>query len=450
MSSLHDPLTQPQSIDEPSSTTISISAFIPSNMGPINVRQYPQQDQPEYRKLSIALIFGIPAMGGFLFGWDIAVTSYAIVALQQQILLYKYPSMTTTAVGMGLIVAMSSIGALCGSMIIFSRADRIGRRTELQYAAFFYILGTMVEVLSGCLLFVAIPTTSATTDPLTFSSPSQLVETVILLLLLLLLLVGRFVYGVGIALAMHGGPTYIAEMSPSSIRGILVSMKEAAIVTGILIGYCVGYFCSKVPRLGWVYSYGTSLFISIPMLLLSIWAIPPSCRWLLLQNRPEEAMESVCFVYSKEEEAKNILEAMKQPTTTEVVSVESESPEHVSGLGLSLSTVSNLSGREMDLEDTATTSTAAVTTTQTQVTTISLWDERYRDSLIAGVGLIILQQITGQPSVCTKNKYNLYKLFYQNFNIYFFSHTLPFQFLYRLFILLFNDWFCLDLCCHLI
>jgi hypothetical protein len=35
--------------------------------------------------------------------------------------------------------------------------------------------------------------------------------------------------------AMHGAPLYIAETSPSQIRGTLISLKELFIVLGILV-----------------------------------------------------------------------------------------------------------------------------------------------------------------------------------------------------------------------
>lgn len=37
--------------------------------------------------------------------------------------------------------------------------------------------------------------------------------------------------------AMHGAPLYIAETSPSKIRGTLVSLKELFIVLGILVPF---------------------------------------------------------------------------------------------------------------------------------------------------------------------------------------------------------------------
>ncbi len=55
------------------------------------------------------------------------------------------------------------------------------------------------------------------------------------------LLAGRVTYGIGMGFAMHAAPAYIAETSPPSVRGKLISLKEAAIVGGILAGYLSSY-----------------------------------------------------------------------------------------------------------------------------------------------------------------------------------------------------------------
>lgn len=41
-------------------------------------------------------------------------------------------------------------------------------------------------------------------------------------------------------MATTGAPSYIGEMAPSSIRGLLLSMKEAFIVLGMVLGYTLG------------------------------------------------------------------------------------------------------------------------------------------------------------------------------------------------------------------
>ena len=292
-----------------------------------------------YSLSAIVLIFSVPALGGFLFGFDISTTSYTVVQLRAALVHHS-----STVIG--LVVSASSIGAFLGSLRIFSVADRIGRRAELRYGAVLYIVGAVTEVLAG----------------FCFSATSSIE------LSMAVLISGRLIFGMGIACAMHGGPTYIAEMAPSQIRGLLVSLKEALIVLGILAGYVVGYLFSSVEN-GWMYAYGSSLVASFTMLILSF-TIPPSYRWLLLQNREAEALQSVRFLFLNDSQAVEELESTKQQANAS--GAESEFPRTI------------IDDRQpLALPD----------------ATPSVWDIRYRAPMVAGIGLVILQQITGQPSV---------------------------------------------------
>jgi hypothetical protein len=40
---------------------------------------------------------------------------------------------------------------------------------------------------------------------------------------------------------MHAAPAYLGEVMPPSIRGAVVSGKEVFIVSGMLLGYVIGY-----------------------------------------------------------------------------------------------------------------------------------------------------------------------------------------------------------------
>ncbi|KAJ0792142.1 putative major facilitator, sugar transporter, major facilitator superfamily [Helianthus annuus] len=157
--------------------------------------------QDEFSWSSVILPFLFPALGGLLFGYDIGATSGATLSLQSPEL-----SGTTwfnfSAVQLGLVVSGSLYGALFGSILVYPIADFLGRKRELLVAALLYFLGGSI--------------TSYAPD-------------------LNILLIGRVLYGLGIGLAMHGAPLYIAETCPSQIRGTLVSLKELFIVLGILV-----------------------------------------------------------------------------------------------------------------------------------------------------------------------------------------------------------------------
>ena len=58
----------------------------------------------------------------------------------------------------------------------------------------------------------------------------------------------RILGGVGVGVASMLSPLYIAEISPSAIRGRLVSFNQLAIVGGILLVYFVNTFVASPGR----------------------------------------------------------------------------------------------------------------------------------------------------------------------------------------------------------
>ncbi|GMH73703.1 hypothetical protein TrST_g13780 [Triparma strigata] len=279
------------------------------------------------RPLSVFLLFFIPALGGLLFGYDIGSTSYAVAQLQDST--YSGTSWSSSASSpflKGLLTTSTTLGAFLGSIIVFQVADKIGRKIELQLGSSLYILGA-----TG--MYVSYYITSSTIS-------------------VVILVTFRIVYGLGIAFSMHGAPTYIAEMSPSNLRGFLVSLKEAFIVVGILSGYFVGYLLEDYIG-GWKYTWGSSLVISVPQFVM-LWWLPKSSRFLMLVGKEEEAMESIEWVFEGE-------------------------------VGELFDDIKGQVGRQREKE-------------LTQGTT-SIFALKWRGALLAGVGLVVLQQVTGQPSI---------------------------------------------------
>jgi len=101
--------------------------------------------------------------------------------------------------------------------------------------------------------------------------------------------------------------------------------------------------------------YGIAGMIAFPMLILSFF-IPRSTRWLLLNNQFEEALESMKFVLNGNVE-------MEFDLLRKNVMVET---------------------------------TNATTTTKSQQ---SIFSKKYRRAFVTTMGLLVLQQVTGQPSV---------------------------------------------------
>lgn len=76
---------------------------------------------------------------------------------------------------------------------------------------------------------------------------------------------------------MHGAPSYIGEMAPSEIRGLLVSLKEVMIVFGMVLGYTIGYIFSEVPG-GWRTTYICSAPVAFVM-MVGMFYLPYSARY---------------------------------------------------------------------------------------------------------------------------------------------------------------------------
>ncbi|XVF23805.1 hypothetical protein REPUB_Repub13aG0070600 [Reevesia pubescens] len=81
--------------------------------------------------------------------------------------------------------------------------------------------------------------------------------------------------------AMHSTPMYIAETSPSQIRGLLISLKEFFIVLGMVAGYGIGSLLVKIV-VGWLYMYRASTPLALIM-GIGMWWLLASPRWLLLR-----------------------------------------------------------------------------------------------------------------------------------------------------------------------
>src|SRR5207249_1444989 len=98
----------------------------------------------------------------------------------------------------------------------------------------------------------------------------------------------RFIGGLAVGASSVVGPMYISEVAPARIRGRLAGSFQLMIVTGIFVAYLTNFLFAGMGDASWRWMLGIMI---VPAALFAILLrfIPESPRWLVLNNRDEEA-----------------------------------------------------------------------------------------------------------------------------------------------------------------
>jgi MFS family permease len=100
-----------------------------------------------YYRYAVVLLFIVPALGGFLFGYDIGATSFAVVQLMHSSSTSGVSySLATAPVWTGMVVSAPSFGALIGTAVVFVVAESMGRRLELRVGGLLHFVGAIMEM----------------------------------------------------------------------------------------------------------------------------------------------------------------------------------------------------------------------------------------------------------------------------------------------------------------
>ncbi len=104
------------------------------------------------------------------------------------------------------------------------------------------------------------------------------------------LVMGRVTVGISIGVASFIVPMYISEVAPPHVRGMMTSLNQLAITIGILLAYGVDYLFSASGN--WRAMFAAGLILGI-MLLVGMIFMPFSPRWLLSKRRTQEAQKEL-------------------------------------------------------------------------------------------------------------------------------------------------------------
>ena len=166
----------------------------------------------------LAAIVLVATLGGLLFGYDTAVISGAEKGLQAFFM--GAEDFTYTNAMHGFTSASALIGCIIGSSLSGLLATRLGRKRALLVAGLLFFVSALGSMSPEFLFFEKGKPTMA---------------------LLCAFNIYRIVGGIGVGLASAICPMYIGEISPSNIRGMLVSWNQFAIIFGQLVVYFVNF-----------------------------------------------------------------------------------------------------------------------------------------------------------------------------------------------------------------
>ena len=192
----------------------------------------------------------VASVGGFLFGYDLAIVCGANLYLRDAFHLSPW--------AMGFTTGSAALGCIAGPFLGGWLCDALGRTKTMMVACILLGVGSIMT---------AIPN-----DIVTFN-------------------VFRIVGGVGVGLCSVASPMYISEVSPPRMRGGLGIMYQLAIVVGSIAAPLISYVIIKVtPESAcWRWMFGSEILPVVVFLGLLL-LLPPSPRWLAGRGRYDEAL----------------------------------------------------------------------------------------------------------------------------------------------------------------
>ncbi len=228
--------------------------------------------EEKYNKNLVVVIAAIAATGGLLFGFDTGVISGAIPFFQQDFQISNSMVENITTAGL--------LGAVIGAMFTGRLSDIFGRKKTILAAAIIFVIGA---AWSGW-------------------APNDKI-----------LIAARLFIGLAIGISSFSVPLYIAEISPTKIRGRLVSLFQLLITIGILVSYLSDLaFANNNNPASWRPMFYMGVIPGF-ILLIGMLFLPETPRWLVSKGREKEGLRIL-----KRIEEPNLIEDSMQRMKDEI------------------------------------------------------------------------------------------------------------------------------------
>jgi len=189
------------------------------------------------------------ALGGLLFGFDIAIITGAGPFLMEH---FKLDDMS-----LGWAFSSLLFGCVVGSVLAGRLTDTYGRRGVLLWVAVLFALTSLGTGLAP-----------------TFGW----------------FILARFLGGIAVGGASILAPLYVSEVSPAALRGRMGTLYQLSIVIGILISYVINYQLHDLGDWNWRWMFISGVVPSVVFFLLLLPA-PETPRFLFKVGREKEAYD---------------------------------------------------------------------------------------------------------------------------------------------------------------
>lgn len=187
------------------------------------------------------------ALGGLLFGFDIAIITGAGPFIARRFGL--------SDLGLGWAYSSLLFGCVAGSLAAGKLADRFGRRRLLILIALLFAVSSAAVACSNTLTFF---------------------------------IAARFCGGIAVGGVSLLSPLYVAEIAPPSIRGRLGALYQMSIIVGIVVSYTINYLLLDTGAANWRWMFLTGIAPSAVFLLAVVLA-PETPRFLVSKGKIGEA-----------------------------------------------------------------------------------------------------------------------------------------------------------------
>lgn len=133
------------------------------------------------------------------------------------------------------------------------------------------------------------------------------------------MIAGRSIVGLAVGAGSFVAPLYIAELSPAPFRGRLVTLNVLFVTFGQVVAYIIGWLFVQFgdEKTGWRWLVGLGAVPAVLQVLVML-VMPETPRWLVVQDRKDEARRVLNSVFGKGIDVQKMVDGVLRGIENEV------------------------------------------------------------------------------------------------------------------------------------